>query len=98
MVAASKNWILFPLAHPYDVNGNTTGSGGINYVYDFENRLVQKGGLTIVYDGDGNRKSKTVGGVTTTYLVDDLNPTGYAVQTHNPRPSPAFGESPGTHL
>jgi RHS repeat-associated protein len=32
---------------------------------------------TIVYDGDGNRVSKTVGGVTTYYLVDDLNPTGY---------------------
>ena len=26
----------------------------------------------------GNRVSKTVGGVTTKYLVDDLNPTGYA--------------------
>ncbi len=32
----------------------------------------------IVYDGDGNRVSKTVNGVTTQYLVDDLNPTGYA--------------------
>ena len=34
--------------------------------------------MTIVYDGDGNRVSKTVAGVTTTYLVDTLNPTGYA--------------------
>ncbi len=31
----------------------------------------------IVYDCDGNRVAKTVGGVTTKYLVDDLNPTGY---------------------
>jgi RHS repeat-associated protein len=31
-----------------------------------------------VYDGDGNRVSKTVAGMTTTYLVDDQNPTGYA--------------------
>jgi hypothetical protein len=31
-----------------------------------------------VYDGDGNRVSKTVAGVTTTYLVDTQNPTGYA--------------------
>jgi RHS repeat-associated protein len=31
-----------------------------------------------VYDGDGNRVSETVGGVTTNYLVDTLNPTGYA--------------------
>ena len=30
-----------------------------------------------MYDGDGNRVSKTVAGVTTTYLVSDLNPTGY---------------------
>ena len=32
----------------------------------------------MVYDGDGNRVAKTVSGVTTRYLVDDLNPTGYA--------------------
>ncbi|MGO9405344.1 MAG: RHS repeat-associated core domain-containing protein [Terriglobales bacterium] len=30
------------------------------------------------YDGDGNRVSETVGGVTTSYLVDTANPTGYA--------------------
>ena len=32
----------------------------------------------MVYDGDGNRVSETAGGVTTTYLVDTLNPTGYS--------------------
>lgn len=32
----------------------------------------------MVYDGDGNRVKKTAGGVTTTYLVDTQNPTGYA--------------------
>lgn len=32
----------------------------------------------IIYDGDGNRVAKTVGGVTTRYLVDDRNHTGYA--------------------
>jgi len=31
-----------------------------------------------VYDGDGNRVSETAGGVTTKYLVDTLNPTGYS--------------------
>lgn len=36
------------------------------------------GAVTITYDGNGNRVAKTVGGVTTRYLVDDLNPTGYA--------------------
>jgi RHS repeat-associated protein len=35
------------------------------------------GAVTIVYDGDGNRVSKTANGVTTQYLVDDMNPTGY---------------------
>jgi RHS repeat-associated protein len=66
----------------YDADGNTVGSGantGTNgYVYDFENHLIKQGGISIVYDGDGNRVSKTVAGVTTLYLVDDQNPTGYA--------------------
>ena len=39
------------------------------------------GALTFVYDGDGNRVAKTVAGLTTKYLVDDLNPTGYAQVT-----------------
>lgn len=30
----------------------------------------------MIYDGDGNRVAKIVNGVTTQYLVDDLNPTG----------------------
>jgi RHS repeat-associated protein len=63
----------------YDNDGNTTASNGVGYVYDFENHLVQAGGgISIVYDGDGNRVSKTVAGMTTTYLVDDQNPTGYS--------------------
>jgi hypothetical protein len=37
------------------------------------------GGVVLLeYDGDGNRVAKTANGVTTRYLVDDLNPTGYA--------------------
>jgi RHS repeat-associated protein len=36
------------------------------------------GAVTLLYDGDGNRVAKTVNGVTTRYLVDDLNPTGYS--------------------
>jgi len=58
--------------------GNTVLSTGISDVYDFENHLVQHGGVAVVYDGDGNRVSETVGGVTTNYLVDTQNPTGYA--------------------
>src|SRR5437879_13806879 len=62
----------------FDANGNTISSAGISYGYDFENRLLMRGAVTIVYDGDGNRVSETAGGVTTKYLVDTLNPTGYA--------------------
>src|SRR5437016_7318239 len=62
----------------YDANGNTTSSGGILNAYDFENHMIRHGNVSIVYDGDGNRVSETVGGLTTNYLVDTNNPTGYA--------------------
>jgi RHS repeat-associated protein len=62
----------------YDNDGNTVSTAGIADSYDFENHLTQHGGMTFVYDGDGNRVAKTVGGVTTAFLVDTLNPTGYA--------------------
>jgi YD repeat-containing protein len=64
----------------YDGNGNTTASGGNTYTYDFENHLKTQNGaaVAIVYDGDGNRVSKTTGGGTTQYLVDDRSLTGYA--------------------
>jgi len=64
----------------YDNNGNTTSSGVNTYQYDVFNRLtnVNNGQIVIAYDGDGNRVSKTIGGVTTYYLVDDRNPSGYA--------------------
>jgi RHS repeat-associated protein len=62
----------------YDPNGNTTTSGGHTYGYDFENRLVSKdgGAVTVLYNGDGDRVAKTAGGITTQYLVDELNPSG----------------------
>jgi len=67
----------------YDSNGNTVVSGSNGYVYDFENRLVKVNAgtpneISITYDGDGNRVAKTVGGVTTRYLVDTSNLTDYA--------------------
>ncbi len=63
----------------YDNNGSTVVSGTRTFSYDFENRLksMNSGAVTIVYDGDGNRVAKTVGGVTTHYLIDEFNPTGY---------------------
>ena len=66
----------------YDANGNTTQTAnGNQYTYDSENHLIKMvNGTTVVtmqYDAFGNRVAKTVNGVTTQYLVDDLNPTGY---------------------
>ena len=63
----------------FDNNGSTKISNGKSFNYDFENKLTSTSdGIQIVYDGDGNRISKTVGGVTTKYLVDTNNLTGYA--------------------
>ena len=63
----------------YDANGNTLTTGGKTFAYDSENHLVSMNGgaVTMIYDAFGNRVSKTVGNVTTKYLVeDDVNPTG----------------------
>jgi RHS repeat-associated protein len=61
----------------YDNDGNTVLSGGVASTYDFENHMLTHGGVTMVYDGDGNRVSETAAGVTTKFLLDDKNPTGY---------------------
>ncbi len=60
-------------------NGNTLATDGKTFTYDSENHLLSmnSGAVTLLYDGDGNRVAKTVGGVTTRYLIDDMNPTGY---------------------
>jgi RHS repeat-associated protein len=62
----------------YDNDGNTISSGGTASTYDFENHMLTHGAVSMVYDGDGNRISETAAGVTTKYLVDTLNPTGYS--------------------
>lgn len=62
----------------YDNDGNTTSSGGTANTYDFEDRMLTHGAVIMGYDGDGNRVSETAGGVTTQFLVDTLNPTGYS--------------------
>jgi RHS repeat-associated protein len=64
----------------YDANGNTRAAGGRTFAYDFEDRIksADNGAVRIVYDGDGNRAAKTVGGVTTRYLVDTDSPAEYA--------------------
>jgi len=64
----------------YDANGNTRSASGRSFTYDFEDRIktADGGAVRVVYDGDGNLASKTVGGVTTRYLIDGENPTGYS--------------------
>jgi RHS repeat-associated protein len=65
----------------YDANGNTLkDADGIatGDRYDAENRLIQRGaGISIGYDHEGNRAWKRVGAMTTYYLLDSLNPSGY---------------------
>ncbi len=64
----------------YDANGNTTSYDGATFTYDFRDRLKSKNGgaVTLTHDCDGARVAKTVGAVTTRYMVDELNPTGYS--------------------
>lgn len=52
-------------------------SRGVADSYDFENHLTNYGLVNLVYDADGNRVSETIGGTTTGYVVDSVNPTGY---------------------
>ncbi|MCK6685924.1 MAG: RHS repeat-associated core domain-containing protein, partial [Thermoanaerobaculia bacterium] len=63
-------------AYTYDFNGNTLTRTGYGFAYDAENRLTSITGnetASYTYDYQGRRTSKTVGGVTTTYLYDGLN-------------------------
>jgi len=61
-----------------DNNGNVTMTNGKTFSYDSQNEMLSMNGgaVQIMYDGDGNRVAKSVNGVVTRYLVDDLNPTG----------------------
>lgn len=69
-------------AETYDQDGNVLTTDGKTFAYNSQNQLVSmnSGAVSLVYDGDGNRVGKTVTatGITTAYLIDDLNPTGYA--------------------
>jgi len=62
--------------HTYDNNGNLTSTGTNTYGYDYENRLIHaviaspQGEAVYSYDAFGRRISKTVNGVTTTFLYD----------------------------
>jgi RHS repeat-associated protein len=62
----------------YDGDGNTTNSSNNAYQYDPADELTNvNNAIFMVYDGDGSRVMKQVGGLTTYYVVDDQNPSGY---------------------
>jgi len=63
----------------YDASGDTVATGGNSYAYNSWLRLstMNGGQFALSYNGLGQLVSKTVGGVTTQYLIDDLSPTGY---------------------
>jgi RHS repeat-associated protein len=63
----------------YDETGSPLESGGNLSVYDSQRRRVRFNDTQVVfqYDGDGRRVSRTAGGLSTTYLVDEASPTGH---------------------
>ena len=77
----ANDWLT---SDTYDANGNTTVSAAGTDAYDADNHLTQRtlpagaGTVTIVYDGDGTKVAETANGVTTTFLVSAINPSGYA--------------------
>ncbi|MGH9207134.1 MAG: RHS repeat-associated core domain-containing protein, partial [Acidimicrobiales bacterium] len=61
----------------YDANGNLTNDGTNNYSWDARNHLSGiSGGVSasFIYDPFGRRARKTIGGATTQFLYDGLNP------------------------
>jgi RHS repeat-associated protein len=61
----------------YDFNGNLTGDGVNTYTWNARNQLAAIGGpvpASFTYDGTGRRSEKIVGGSTTNFLYDGLNP------------------------
>ena len=65
-------------AFTYDPNGNMTSDGTKTYEWDAANGLVavKQGGSTVAsytYNAAGIRTSKTVGGVTTSYMLEGAN-------------------------
>lgn len=84
--------LLFTFGHSISPSGAGTlpGTAGIlptipiSDTYDDQNHLIRRSEtvsgkvITVLYDADGNRVAKTINGITTYYLVDTQNHTGYA--------------------
>jgi RHS repeat-associated protein len=61
----------------YDDNGNLTSDGSKTYSWNARNELTGLSGgvsASFAYDALGRRRSRTVGGTTTQFLYDGLNP------------------------
>jgi RHS repeat-associated protein len=61
----------------YDDNGNLTSDGVRAYTWNARNELASLTGPvsgSFAYDAFGRRRSKTIGGTTTQFLYDGLNP------------------------
>jgi RHS repeat-associated protein len=61
-------------SHPEKIAAKSTTALGVSCFL----RSGTAVGSGVVYDGDGNRVAETAADVTTKYLVDTLNPTGYS--------------------
>jgi RHS repeat-associated protein len=65
------------VSYTYDGNGNLTSDGSRSYTWDARNQLASLTGPvsgSFAYDGIGRRRSKTIGGTTTQFLYDGVNP------------------------
>jgi RHS repeat-associated protein len=63
-------------AFSYDLNGNLTSDGSATFTWNVRDQLTAVGGGspgTFTYDALGRRRTRTVGGVTTSYLYDLLD-------------------------
>lgn len=58
----------------YDANGNLTSDGRKTYTWNACNQLASMTGASFGYDGLGRRLRKAVGGATTDFLYDGVNP------------------------
>jgi RHS repeat-associated protein len=61
----------------YDANGNLSSDGVRSYTWNARNQLASLAGPvsgSFAYDGFGRRRAKIIGGTTTQFLYDGLNP------------------------
>ena len=63
---------LTPLPRSYDSNSNRTQAGTVSATYDAQDRLLTYGTAAYMYTANGELRTKTDGGLTTTYTYDAL--------------------------